>query len=268
MAIVRLALGNPSANTDSLIHTATRQSLVSVIATNTASATATVDVWVAPQGATSASAYAYIAKGTTVPASNSLETFRFALQTNDRLYVRSSTSNISFSVNAIYESSGNYNLVTVSDTAPSVPSLGDVWASPSASAISFWDGSSWISAVVVAGVSSVNGQTGAITNIATTSGKLSQFAATTSSELAGVISDETGSGSLVFAGSPTFTGTVIFPTSASAGASVRIPHGNIPSSPTNGDVWTTSNGLFIRINGATIGPIGEESISPLFLGGM
>lgn len=39
--------------------------------------------------------------------------------------------------------------------------------------------------------------------VAYTSGKLSQFAATTSSELAGVISDETGTGSLVFATSPT-----------------------------------------------------------------
>lgn len=40
--------------------------------------------------------------------------------------------------------------------------------------------------------------------LATTSNKLSDFAATTSAELAGVISDETGSGSLVFANSPTF----------------------------------------------------------------
>lgn len=39
---------------------------------------------------------------------------------------------------------------------------------------------------------------------AVAAGKLSQFAATTSAELAGVISDETGSGSLVFATSPTF----------------------------------------------------------------
>ena len=38
---------------------------------------------------------------------------------------------------------------------------------------------------------------------AITSGKLSQFAATTSAELAGVISDETGSGALVFGTSPT-----------------------------------------------------------------
>ncbi len=53
------------------------------------------------------------------------------------------------------------------------------------------------------GVLSVNGSNGAITGIATTAGNLSQFAATTSSQLAGVISDETGSGALVFATSPT-----------------------------------------------------------------
>lgn len=41
--------------------------------------------------------------------------------------------------------------------------------------------------------------------VAYTGGNLSQFASTTSSELAGVISDETGSGSLVFATSPSLT---------------------------------------------------------------
>jgi hypothetical protein len=45
--------------------------------------------------------------------------------------------------------------------------------------------------------------TGDVANTAVTTGKLSQFAATTSAELAGVISDETGSGALVFATSPT-----------------------------------------------------------------
>lgn len=39
--------------------------------------------------------------------------------------------------------------------------------------------------------------------LAVTSGTLAQFAATTSAELAGVINDETGTGSLVFANSPT-----------------------------------------------------------------
>lgn len=45
--------------------------------------------------------------------------------------------------------------------------------------------------------------------IATTSNKLSAFAATTSAELAGVISDETGSGALVFGTSPALTTATI-----------------------------------------------------------
>ena len=43
---------------------------------------------------------------------------------------------------------------------------------------------------------------------------LSVFASTTSAQLAGVISDETGSGSLVFATSPTLAGTPQAPTAA------------------------------------------------------
>lgn len=147
MAIVRLALSNPSADTDTLLHTATRQSIVSVIATNTASANAEADVWVQPSSASASSQYAYFAKGTIVPANNSLETFRFALETGDGLYVRSSSNDISFSVNAIYESSGNQNLVTVSASAPNVPNIGDVWVDSDAVQVNFWDGSIWQSAV-------------------------------------------------------------------------------------------------------------------------
>jgi hypothetical protein len=46
---------------------------------------------------------------------------------------------------------------------------------------------------------------------ALTTNPLSQFAATTSSQLAGVISDETGTGSLVFGTSPTFTTQITTP---------------------------------------------------------
>lgn len=55
---------------------------------------------------------------------------------------------------------------------------------------------------------------GAGGTVAYTSNKLSVFAATTSSELAGVISDETGSGALVFATSP----TLVTPTLGAASA--------------------------------------------------
>jgi hypothetical protein len=59
-----------------------------------------------------------------------------------------------------------------------------------------------------------------------TTDKLNVMAATTSAELAGVISDETGTGALVLANSPTFTGT---PT---------LPSGTIGVTQTSGDSST------------------------------
>lgn len=50
----------------------------------------------------------------------------------------------------------------------------------------------------------------------------------------------------------TFTGAVITAASAAGGAGLRLPHGAAPTSPTNGDVWTTTAGLLARINGATV----------------
>lgn len=44
--------------------------------------------------------------------------------------------------------------------------------------------------------------------LALTTNTLAQFASTTSSQLAGIISDETGTGSLVFANAPTLNGIV------------------------------------------------------------
>lgn len=60
--------------------------------------------------------------------------------------------------------------------------------------------------------------------VAYTANKLSAFAATTSAELAGVISDETGSGSLVFATSP----TLVTPTlGAALATSITATSGNL-----------------------------------------
>lgn len=44
--------------------------------------------------------------------------------------------------------------------------------------------------------------------------------------------------------------------SATGGAGFRLPHGAAPTSPVNGDVWTTSaGGMYVRINGVTVGPL-------------
>ena len=53
-------------------------------------------------------------------------------------------------------------------------------------------------------------------------------------------------------GSITAAGTIIAPASISGAPSIRIPHGSAPSSPTNGDMWTTTSGIFHRVNGATV----------------
>ena len=42
-----------------------------------------------------------------------------------------------------------------------------------------------------------------------------------------------------------------FPASTTGGPSLNIPPGVAPTSPTNGDMWTTSSGIFAQINGAS-----------------
>jgi hypothetical protein len=49
---------------------------------------------------------------------------------------------------------------------------------------------------------------------------------------------------------------IVTATSASGGASLNMPHGSAPAAPNNGDVWTTTSGLYAYINGSTVGPYG------------
>ena len=51
-------------------------------------------------------------------------------------------------------------------------------------------------------------------------------------------------------------------TSTVTTAGINLPQGSAPTSPVNGDVWTTLSGIFVRINGLTIGPLaGANSTS-------
>jgi hypothetical protein len=52
-------------------------------------------------------------------------------------------------------------------------------------------------------------------------------------------------------GNQTLTGIKTLPAATTSGPSFNVPHGTAPTSPTNGDVWTTTGGFFARINGAT-----------------
>lgn len=53
----------------------------------------------------------------------------------------------------------------------------------------------------------------------------------------------------------TIAGRLVTGFSGTAGAKFNIPHGTAPTSPVNGDMWTTTAGLYVQINGATVGPL-------------
>lgn len=104
MAISRLAVSNPSANTNTLLYTRTgsRDALTSIIATNKSDTTATIRVWVVPFGQDSTPAnHATIAYDSAVTGNNSLETFRFPVTPNDKVYIRSSSADVSFTLSGI-----------------------------------------------------------------------------------------------------------------------------------------------------------------------
>jgi len=50
----------------------------------------------------------------------------------------------------------------------------------------------------------------------------------------------------------TMTGPLITVLSGTGAAGFRLPHGAAPSSPTNGDFWSTTAAFFGRINGSTV----------------
>lgn len=107
MAIRRLAISNPSLNTDTSIYTANAAYLASVIITNKDSSEHKGRVWVVPSGATTSAEYGYIVYDVSIPGGNSIETHRFALSSGDSVYVRSDNANLSFSLNGIYDSSAS-----------------------------------------------------------------------------------------------------------------------------------------------------------------
>jgi hypothetical protein len=102
MAISRLAASNPVSNTDILLYTGLRTILSSVIATNKSSSTATIRVWVVPldQDAVAAN-HVFISYNTVVGGNDSLETFRFPVLTGDKVYIRSTSPDISFVLSGI-----------------------------------------------------------------------------------------------------------------------------------------------------------------------
>lgn len=130
----------------------------------------------------------------------------------------------------------NAGLTITPGVAPSAPSNGEIWATTNDLQVRL-NGvtetvaeQSWVTAqgyLTSAPVTSVAGRTGAITL---------------------AVGDVSGAAALAGA---TFTGLVGTVASTTTTAGLNIPHGTAPTTPVNGDVWTTTSGLFWRQNGST-----------------
>jgi hypothetical protein len=102
--IQRLGLSNPVANEDIVLYNSTDNYLVSVVVANkavNATPLTKVSIWVVPANASIAAQYAYIASNLTVGVGQSFETFRFAINNGDTVYVRSTLALTSFSINGV-----------------------------------------------------------------------------------------------------------------------------------------------------------------------
>lgn len=83
------------------------------------------------------------------------------------------------------------------------------------------------------------------TAFALTSSDLSQFASTTSAQLAGVLSDETGTGAAVFGTSPALGGTPTAPTAAAATNSTQLATTAFANAAISSGLWA---GSFTTLN--------------------
>jgi hypothetical protein len=56
-----------------------------------------------------------------------------------------------------------------------------------------------------------------------------------------------------------FNQKVLFAAPTTSRPSINLPHGTAPTTPANGDMWTTTSGLYARIAGATKGPFVDSA---------
>jgi hypothetical protein len=102
-AIERISVSKPAAalfDAGSTVLTATAITLVSVIATNTASTNGSTYIYVVPSGVTNPDLYGIITYNLSISGYNTYETFRFAVNVGDRVRVAGSAG-ISYYVQGI-----------------------------------------------------------------------------------------------------------------------------------------------------------------------
>jgi hypothetical protein len=119
---------------------------------------------------------------------------------------------------------------------------------------------------VIGGTTAVAGKFTTLqsTGLATLSSLTTSSATITGGTIDGTVIGGTTPAAGTFTSLNSTSGKILTTASAAGGANFRLPHGSAPTTPTNGDVWTTTGGVFAYINGSTtqlLSSIGTVSIA-------
>jgi hypothetical protein len=144
MAVARFGFGKPEANTDELLYTVQRSSLISVVAVNLSGATK-ITAWLVPDGEDlNSDSWIYFANQIELTNRNTFETFKTAANVGDKLYVSSQHGEVTFFVNGVYDTTGTTD-VTVGEYGAESPQVGSLWVHNTIDPpeVKYWDGSIW-----------------------------------------------------------------------------------------------------------------------------
>ena len=129
MGLRRLAISNPTADTDTTLFTADNQYLMSVIATNLSASSSNMSVWIEPSGSSASADYAYIVYDLPVDGKNSYETVRFAVNQNDVIKIKTNANDMSFQSYGLvqYDVNLGVGISSFQSASPTNVSDGLIW---------------------------------------------------------------------------------------------------------------------------------------------
>jgi hypothetical protein len=144
MPISRFGSGKPAADTNLLLYTVARSSLISVVAVNLSGATK-ITAWIIPNTQEeSPDNWIYFGNQIPLTSRNTFETFKTSVNVGDKVYVKSESGNVSFFVNGIYDTTGTTDVSV--GTEPTNPQVGTLWINTSfdPARVFYWDGEDWV----------------------------------------------------------------------------------------------------------------------------
>lgn len=143
MAVSRFASGKPVANTDLMLYSVERSSLISIVAVNLSGATK-ITAWVIPNTQESnPDQWIYFINKVELRSRNTFETFKLAVNVGDKVYVTSESGNVTFFVNGIYDTTGTTDVNVGPE--PEIKQVGTLWINTNVepNETLFWDGEQW-----------------------------------------------------------------------------------------------------------------------------